>query len=183
MRLPSVAGRVGVITAGRTVIRVRARGRCADGGSTGRSCTDCGAAIPGATRDIGPVPDADGTDPADANPAIANAPKAGVEAAEAEPRLLPLLLPAALAEWNARDGSVREVLRKLLKKRLEQPRMPGAELHGNLRDCYKIKLLKQGYRLVYQVEDDVLVVLVLAVAKREDMAVYRAAVDRLLAGN
>lgn len=58
--------------------------------------------------------------------------------------------------------------------------MPGAELHGDLRDCYKIKLRKQGYRLVYQVEDDVLVVLVLAVAKREDMAVYRAALSRIL---
>ena len=91
-------------------------------------------------------------------------------------------LPEALAEWNALDGSVKEVLKKLLKKRLDQPRLPGAELHGDLRDCYKIKLLKLGYRLVYQVEDDVLVVLVLAVAKREDMAVCRAAVDRLLTG-
>ena len=91
-------------------------------------------------------------------------------------------LPEALAEWNALDGSVKEVLKKLLKKRLDQPRSPGAELRGDLRDCYKIKLLKQGYRLVYQVEDDVLVVLVLAVAKRQDLAVYRAAVDRLLAG-
>ncbi len=91
-------------------------------------------------------------------------------------------LPEALAEWNALDGSVKDVLKKLLQKRLAQPRLPGAELHGELRDCYKIKLLKQGYRLVYQVEDDVLVVLVLAVAKREDLAVYRAAVDRLLAG-
>lgn len=72
------------------------------------------------------------------------------------------------------------MLRKLLKKRLEQPRVPGAELHGELRDCYKIKLLKQGYRLVYQVEDDVLVVLVLAVAKRQDLVVYRAAIERLL---
>lgn len=89
-------------------------------------------------------------------------------------------LPAALDEWNALDGSVKAVLKKLLKKRLEQPRVPGAELHGDLRDCYKIKLLKQGYRLVYQVEDGVLVVLVLAVAKREDMAVYRAAIDRLI---
>lgn len=91
-------------------------------------------------------------------------------------------LPEALAEWNALDGSVKEVLKKLLRKRLEQPRLPGAELHGDLRDCYKIKLLRQGYRLVYQVEDDVLVILVLAVAKREDVAVYRAAVDRLLPG-
>lgn len=91
-------------------------------------------------------------------------------------------LPEALAEWNALDGSVKAVLKKLLLKRLEQPRTPGAELRGDLRDCYKIKLLRQGYRLVYQVEDDVLVVLVLAVSKREDMEVYRAAVDRLLSG-
>ncbi|WP_265588070.1 hypothetical protein [Alcaligenes faecalis] len=48
-----------------------------------------------------------------------------------------------------------------------------------MQHCYKIKLLKQGYRLVYTVEDDVLVVLVLAVDKREDMAAYRAAVQRL----
>ena len=90
-------------------------------------------------------------------------------------------LPEALDEWNALDGSVKTVLRKLLKKRLEQPHVPGAVLHGELRDCYKIKLLKQGYRLVYQVEDDVLVVLVLAVAKREDLAAYRSAIERLLA--
>ena len=44
-------------------------------------------------------------------------------------------LPEALAEWNALDGSVKEVLRKALKKRLIQPRLPGAELHGSLRDC------------------------------------------------
>ncbi len=92
-------------------------------------------------------------------------------------------LPQALAEWNALDGSVKTVLRKLLKKRLAQPHVPGAELHADLAGCYKIKLRKQGYRLVYQVEDDVLVVLVLAVDKREDMAAYRAAVQRLLGGH
>lgn len=89
-------------------------------------------------------------------------------------------LPEAIEEWNALDGSVKRVLRKALKKRLEQPRTPGAQLHGDLRDCYKIKLRKQGYRLVYSVEDDVLIVLVLAVDKREDMAAYRSAVERLL---
>ena len=46
-------------------------------------------------------------------------------------------LPEALAEWNALDGSVKAVLKKLLLKRLEQPRTPGAELRGDLRDCYK----------------------------------------------
>ena len=91
-------------------------------------------------------------------------------------------LPIALKEWNALDGSVKDVLRKALKKRLEQPRLPGSELHGDLQGCYKIKLRQQGYRLVYSVEDDVLVVLVLAVDKREDMTAYRSALERLLAG-
>lgn len=91
-------------------------------------------------------------------------------------------LPEAIEEWNALDGSVKEVLRKALKKRLQQPRTPGAQLHGDLRNCYKIKLRKQGYRLVYSVEDDALVVLVLAIDKREDMAAYRSAVERLLSG-
>lgn len=86
--------------------------------------------------------------------------------------------PEALAEWNALDGSIKEVLKKALKKRLVQPHVPGAELHGDLRHCYKIKLRKQGYRLVYCVEDDVLTVLVLAVAKREDMMAYRFAALR-----
>ncbi len=56
--------------------------------------------------------------------------------------------------------------------------MPGALLRGELQGCYKIKLLKQGYRLVYLVEDDVLVVLVLAVAKRERSQAYALATAR-----
>ena len=92
------------------------------------------------------------------------------------------LLPEALEEWNAVDGSIKEVLRKALKKCLEQPHTPSAQLHGDLRNCYKIKLRKQGYRLTYSVEDNALVVLVLAVDKREDRVAYRSAVERLLSG-
>lgn len=44
---------------------------------------------------------------------------------------------------------------------------------------YKIKLRKQGYRLVYGVQDDVLIVIVMAVEKREDSAVYESATARL----
>lgn len=102
------------------------------------------------------------------------------DANQGAPKYRIKFLPEAIEEWNALDGSVKQVLRKALKKRLEQPRTPGAQLHGDLRDCYKIKLRKQGYRLVYSVEDDVLIVLVLAIDKREDMAAYRSAVERLL---
>jgi len=88
-------------------------------------------------------------------------------------------VPSAWAEWQALDGSVKEPLRRLLKKRLDNPHVPGAELHGELRGYYKIKLRKQGYRLVYGVEDDVLVVMVMAIDKREDGLAYRSAAKRL----
>lgn len=88
-------------------------------------------------------------------------------------------VPSAWAEWQALDGSVKETLRKLLKKRLENPHVPGGQLHGALKGHYKIKLRKQGYRLVYGVQDDILVVMVMAVDKREDSAVYQAAMARI----
>lgn len=91
-------------------------------------------------------------------------------------------LTEALQEWGKLDGSVKITFKNLLRKRLDAPHVPGSALRGDLQHCYKIKLLKQGYRLVYTVEDDVLVVLVLAVDKREDMVAYRAAVQRLSQG-
>jgi len=88
-------------------------------------------------------------------------------------------VPSAWAEWQALDGSVKEPLRKLLQKRLDNPHVPGGELHGALAGHYKIKLRKQGYRLVYGVQEDVLVVMVMAIDKREDSAVYQSAVARI----
>lgn len=89
-------------------------------------------------------------------------------------------VPEALEEYQGLDGSIRATLKKLLAKRLDSPHVPGGALHGDLVGCYKIKLLKQGVRLVYQVEDDALVVLVLAVDRREDNAVYKSAMARLV---
>jgi mRNA interferase RelE/StbE len=88
-------------------------------------------------------------------------------------------VPSAWAEWQRLDGSVKEPLRKLLKRRLDNPHVPGAALHGALAGHYKIKLNKQGYRLVYGVQDDVLIVMVMAVEKREDRLVYQSAVARV----
>ena len=84
----------------------------------------------------------------------------------------------ALKEWATLDGSVKTTLKKLLLKRLEQPHIPGDALHRELKGFYKIKLRKQGYRLVYSVKDDVLVVMVVAVGKRENDEVYKEAVKR-----
>ena len=86
---------------------------------------------------------------------------------------------AALAEWKALDGSVKETFRKLLKKRMLQPHLPGSALKGPLFGCYKIKLRQQGYRLIYTVQDEVLIVLVLTISKRENNTVYLALSKKL----
>ncbi|KJO24748.1 type II toxin-antitoxin system RelE family toxin, partial [Enterobacter roggenkampii] len=49
-----------------------------------------------------------------------------------------------------------------------------------LHDCYKIKLRSSGYRLVYQVIDEKVVVFVISVGKRERSEVYSEAVKRIL---
>ena len=88
-------------------------------------------------------------------------------------------MPEALDEWHQLDGAVKTNLKKLLAKRLDNPHVPGGELHGPLAGCYKIKLRQQGVRLVYSVEDDHLLVTVVAVDKREDGVVYGSALARL----
>ncbi|MEQ1889735.1 MAG: type II toxin-antitoxin system RelE/ParE family toxin [Alphaproteobacteria bacterium] len=89
-------------------------------------------------------------------------------------------MPDALKEWQSLDGGIKEPLRKALEKRLNHPHAPGARLREDLSGCYKIKLRKQGYRLVYTEQDMALVVLVLSIDRRDDMVVYRSAIDRLL---
>ena len=83
----------------------------------------------------------------------------------------------AWAEWQKLDGSVKAPLTKKLLERLQEPRIASAALSG-MPDCYKIKLLQQGYRLVYRVEDGLVFVTVIAVGKRDKNAVYTAALQR-----
>ncbi|MDP2804510.1 MAG: type II toxin-antitoxin system RelE/ParE family toxin [Gallionellaceae bacterium] len=103
--------------------------------------------------------------------------KQSEEKAAAEYRLK--FVPDAWREWQTLDGSIKQVLKPLLAKRLQNPHVPGSLLHRELAGCYKIKLLKQGYRLVYAVEDGELVVLVLSVGKRKDDVAYLAAKNAL----
>ena len=85
--------------------------------------------------------------------------------------------PDALAEWRKLDETVSKQFKKKLAERLQSPRVPSAKLAGH-KDRYKIKLRSVGYRLVYEVRDAVLVVIVVAVGKRERNAVYRVAAKR-----
>ena len=85
---------------------------------------------------------------------------------------------SALKEWRQLNAPVREQFKKKLAERLEHHRVRRAALHG-ARDLYKIKLRAAGFRLVYQVDDGIVTVTVIAVGKRERNAVYAAALTRL----
>ena len=80
----------------------------------------------------------------------------------------------ALKEWQKLDRALHEQFKKKLLERLAQPRLESARLTA-MPDCYKIKLRAAGYRLVYRVEDKTVTVIVVAVGKREDSAIYLAA--------
>ncbi|GAA6132792.1 type II toxin-antitoxin system RelE family toxin [Halopseudomonas sabulinigri] len=84
----------------------------------------------------------------------------------------------ALKEWKKLDAAVRLQFARKLKERMQAPCVEADRLRS-LPDCYKIKLRSAGYRLVYQVVDQRLVITVIAVGKRERSVVYRAAEKRL----
>ena len=86
-------------------------------------------------------------------------------------------LEEALKEWGKLDGNTKEMFKDKLAERLITPRIPSAKLSGHP-DRYKIKLRSVGCRLVYEVRDSELIVVVVAVGKRERGAVYQAAAKR-----
>lgn len=83
----------------------------------------------------------------------------------------------AWKEWEKLGHPVKEQFKKKLRERLENPRVPGAKLSGHA-DRYKIKLRSAGYRLVYQVFDEEIVVSVIAIGKRESSDIYNLANNR-----
>jgi len=86
----------------------------------------------------------------------------------------------ALKEWNKLDGFIKAQLHKALAKRLQAPHVPSARLRGDLQNTYKIKLRDVGYRLVYETIDQRLVVLVIAIGKREHDEAYQSAIRRTI---
>lgn len=84
----------------------------------------------------------------------------------------------ARKDWDSLDHSIRERLKKELRERLVNPKVPSARLR-DLPNCYKIKLGSPGFRLIYQVRDDQLIVLVIAIGKREREKAYAKAAAAL----
>jgi mRNA interferase RelE/StbE len=87
-------------------------------------------------------------------------------------------LEPALKEWRKLDSDVRQQFKKKLAERCQNPHVPSAKLHGSA-NRYKIKLRTRGYRLVYEVLEKEIVVLVIAVGRRDRSEVYKLASRRL----
>lgn len=86
-------------------------------------------------------------------------------------------LPSAKREWDNLDNSIKVQFKSKLKKCLENPHIPSKRLRGF--DCaYKIKLRSAGYRLVYEDDDQEIVVFVILVGKRENNEIYNKARNR-----
>jgi mRNA interferase RelE/StbE len=85
----------------------------------------------------------------------------------------------ALKEWQKLDGSIKTQFVKALSKRLHSPHIPSSRLRGDLQNTYKIKLRDMGNRLVYEVVDQRLVVIVIAIGRRDHSQAYQIAIQRI----
>ncbi len=79
--------------------------------------------------------------------------------------------PISKKEWDKIDSTIKLHFKKKLDKIICSPRIPKNKLSGYT-NIYKIKLKSAGFRLVYEVKDEEIVVLVLSVGKRENNKIY-----------
>ncbi|MCA3624314.1 MAG: type II toxin-antitoxin system RelE/ParE family toxin [Methylobacterium sp.] len=86
-------------------------------------------------------------------------------------------LAPALKEWKKLDEQTRAQFKAKMMERLDNPHVPASRLSGSA-NRYKIKLRAAGWRLVYEVRDSEVLVVVIAVGKRDKDTVYRAAEGR-----
>jgi len=91
-------------------------------------------------------------------------------------------LPTALKEWKKLDNTIQVQLKKKIKNILTKPHILSNQLRG-FENHYKIKLRASGYRLVYEVIDEEICILVIAIGKRNKNKVYKQAKKRSAINN
>ncbi|MBI3458432.1 MAG: type II toxin-antitoxin system RelE/ParE family toxin [Candidatus Rokubacteria bacterium] len=91
-------------------------------------------------------------------------------------------LPEAAREFEALDGSLKKLAAKQIDKLTERPELGeplGKRLGIDLTGYRKIYFGKRAYRIVYEIQRQRLVVLVIGIGKRERAEIYREAARRL----
>ena len=89
--------------------------------------------------------------------------------------------PLIVGDMKQLDHAIQVLVLKKLKQLQNSPelgKLLGNKNNMNLTGLRKVYVAKKQIRIVYEVIDDILVVRVVAIGKREDMEVYREAVKR-----
>lgn len=91
-------------------------------------------------------------------------------------------LPEAAREFEALDGSLKKVAAKQIEKLAERPEVGeplGKRMGIDLTGYRKTYFGKRGYRIVYEIQRQRLVVLIIGIGKRERAEIYKEIAQRL----
>ena len=91
-------------------------------------------------------------------------------------------LPDAAREFDALDGALKKLAAKQLDKIAERPELGetlGKRMGIDLTGYRKTYFGKKGYRIVYEIQRQRLVVLIIGIGKREREEIYREIGRRL----
>jgi mRNA interferase RelE/StbE len=76
---------------------------------------------------------------------------------------------SARKEWNKLDWTIQEQFLNKLEERIKNPPHVKSAAMRNLPNHYKIKLRAIGYRLVYEVIDSEIVILIVKIGRRDQI--------------
>lgn len=91
-------------------------------------------------------------------------------------------LPEAAREFEALDGSLKKVVAKQIDKLTERSELGeplGKRMGIDLTGYRKMYFGKKGYRIVYEIQQQRLVILIIGIGKRERAEIYREVAQRL----
>lgn len=94
-----------------------------------------------------------------------------------------LLIPEAVEDFHALDGSAKLIVLNALAKLRDAPEQRGQPLGknsgGNLTNFRRAVVGNRTYRIIFRVEDNNTVSIVTVIAKRADDEVYKIALARV----
>jgi len=91
-------------------------------------------------------------------------------------------LSEAAREFDALDGSLKRVAAKQIDKLAERPELGeplGKRMGIDLTGYRKISFGKKGYRIVYEIQRERLMILIIGIGTRERAEIYREVARRL----
>ena len=74
------------------------------------------------------------------------------------------------------DNKIKDIIRKKIEKLMVEPEL-GLPLRGKLSKLYKLKVSK--YRVLYQIDGYNLMIIIIAIGKRDHSMVYKLAEKRI----